>query len=155
MSFVDNHLILDKFWIENIQYTADISVYNDVVVERELKTYAKMSLCQKAEEAEAVLKGQDLVYNGYAEIVFNRPGVYNICIAERWTSLTEDTDDAEIIDAPMDLLDCIPYYIAGECWSALDEKKGRIRLNKFEVLMSRVKPQEQIVTKTKKNAGGW
>ena len=95
------------------------------------------------------------VYKGYNQAVFFKAGRYVIPISVRWITFRKDMDDNEMLNVPNDILDCIPSYIASQCYKIDDEVKSSIFRNEYEMSMARIDNTNYKSTKTIKIGGDW
>lgn len=95
------------------------------------------------------------VYKGYNQAVFFKIGSYVIPISVRWITFRKDMDDNEMLNVPNDILDCIPSYIASQCYKIDDEVKSSIFRNEYEMSMARIDNTNYKSTKTIKIGGDW
>lgn len=80
----------------------------------------------------------DYSCKGYNQVVFYSEGKYFIAYNARWFTFTETLDGNTPIDVPNDILDCIPSYIAHQCYKIDDEVKASIFRNEYELFLSRI-----------------
>ncbi len=97
----------------------------------------------------------DFEYVGFNQIRFLHQGIYQISYSARWYTFTYDTPDGTILPVPMDILDCIPTYIASQCYKIDDETKASIYRNEYEMLLARIDNTDYSETKTVHIGGGW
>lgn len=95
------------------------------------------------------------IYRGYNQAVFFKVGRYVIPISVRWITFRKDMDDNEMLNVPNDILDCIPSYIASQCYKIDDEVKSSIFRNEYEMAMARIDNTNYKSTKTIKIGGDW
>ncbi len=95
------------------------------------------------------------IYKGYNQAVFFKVGRYVIPISVRWITFRKDMDDNEMLNVPNDILDCIPSYIASQCYKIDDEVKSSIFRNEYEMSMARIDNTNYKSTKTIKIGGDW
>lgn len=84
------------------------------------------------------INSEDFEYVGYNQLVFKRPGDYFISYNARWYTFTKSMSDTTEIDIPNDILDCIPSYIASQCFKIDDEYKASVFRNEFEMAFARI-----------------
>lgn len=101
------------------------------------------------------LHDEDFEYLGYNQIVFNEPGNYFISYNARWYTFNKSLSDSEQIDVPNDILDCIPSYIASQCYKIDDEYKSSVFRNEYEIMLSRIDDTNFKNTKTLTIEGDW
>ena len=98
----------------------------------------------------------DFTYLGYNEVMFKKPGTYQISYNARWFDfLSLGLDDNTPLDIPMDILDCIPSYIASQCFKIDDEYKSSVFRNEYEIALARIDDTNYKNTKTFKIGGDW
>lgn len=95
------------------------------------------------------------IYRGYNQAIFFKVGKYVIPIIVRWITFRKDMDDNEMLNVPNDILDCIPSYIASQCYKIDDEVKSSIFRNEYEMAMARIDNTNYKSTKTIKIGGDW
>lgn len=97
----------------------------------------------------------EFVYYGYNKILFKKPGSYKISYDARWFVFNKSiTDDVELY-IPNDILDCLPSYIASQCFKIDDEVKSSIFRNEFEMAVARIDNTNYKNSKTFKLGGDW
>lgn len=101
------------------------------------------------------LHDDDFEYLGYNQIVFKRPGNYFISYNARWYTFNKSLSDDEVINVPDDILECIPSYIASQCYKIDDEYKASVFRNEYEIMLSRIDNSNFKNTKTIKIEGDW
>lgn len=94
-------------------------------------------------------------YRGYNKIVFNRIGKYTISYNARWFTFDKDLDNDAELDVPTDILDCLPSYIAHQCYKVDDETKAAIYRNEFEMMFARIDDTYYKSTQSIKINGDW
>ena len=77
-------------------------------------------------------------YKGYNQLQFFTEGKFTISYKARWFMFTKDLRDDTVLNIPIDILECIPSYIAHQCYKVDDETKSNIFRNEFEVFFSRI-----------------
>lgn len=92
---------------------------------------------------------------GSNNIIFFEPGIYEISYNAKWTYFDSNTDYDEIIDAPDDVLECIPSYIVSQIYKIDDETKSIAYRNEFEQFVSRIDDDHYVGNKTIHITGGW
>lgn len=97
----------------------------------------------------------DFIYKGYNQLQFFKEGKYSISYNARWLMFNKNMDDSENLDIPMDILECIPSYIAHQCYKIDDEIKASIYRNEYEMFFARIDDTYFKQTKTFKIAGDW
>ena len=80
---------------------------------------------------------EDFSYHGYNQIVCHCKGKYSISYNARWI-IFGNQDNGEFLEAPIDVLECIPAYVASQCMKVDDEYKSSVFRNEFEILLSRI-----------------
>ena len=59
------------------------------------------------------------------------------------------------IDVPNDILDCIPSYVASQCYKIDDDYKSQVYRNEYEMMLARIDATNYKNTKTIKIGGDW
>ena len=101
------------------------------------------------------LHDDDFSYNGYNKVSFNHEGKFYISYNARWYTFNKSLADDEQIDVPEDILDCIPSYIASQCYKIDDEYKAQVFRNEYEIMLSRIDATNYRNTRTLKIGGDW
>lgn len=99
-----------------------------------------------------------LTFSGYNTITVKIPGTYKIWYNARWidfSKLEDNLADTTILNVPNDILDCIPSYIAAQCYGIDDEYKAAKYRNEFEILLSRIDNRTADNSGTFKIGGDW
>lgn len=97
----------------------------------------------------------DFDYISYNKVVFKRPGNFYISYNARWYTFDKNIDNKTMINVPNDILDCIPMYIASQCFKIDDEYKSAVFKNEYEVALSRIDNTHYNTPKNIKITGGW
>ena len=100
-------------------------------------------------------EGEVIEYYGYNEYVCNCIGRYKIPYNARWFFFTKDLHNACEIDAPADVCDALPSYIASQCLKIDDEIKAAIYRNEFELFLARMDDASVRRQKRFYIGGGW
>lgn len=97
----------------------------------------------------------DFMYHGYNEIIFKHHGTFSISYNARWYTFGGVIDNKEVLDIPEDILDCIPSYIAHQCYKIDDEVKASIFRNEYELALARIDPADPNTGTGIVIDGGW
>lgn len=97
----------------------------------------------------------DFEYYGYNQVIFKRPGNFYISYNARWYTFNKSLADDEQINVPEDILDCIPSYIASQCYKIDDEYKAQVFRNEYELMLSRIDATNYKNTKSILIEGDW
>lgn len=108
---------------------------------------------------------EDFSYCGYNQIIPYKVGTYLISYNARWiTFLFRDADvdgiddgqdnDTEL-EVPMDILECLPSYIASQCMKVDDDYKASVFRNEFEMMVARIDDTHYKTNKTFSIGGDW
>ena len=111
---------------------------------------------------------KDFRYLGYNQLMFSTPGIYQISYNARWVDFnaiprtdedgieyTGPIDDSHVLDIPMDILDCIPPYVASQCFKFDDQYKSQVYRNEYEMALARIDNTNYKNTKTFTIGGDW
>lgn len=98
---------------------------------------------------------EELVYKGYNKFICLKPGKYIISYNKRWFTFDSNTSRTDVLDVPNDILDCIPSYIASQCYKVDDEYKSSVFRNEYEMALARIDDTDFNNTKTFKIKGDW
>lgn len=101
------------------------------------------------------LYDKDFEYYGNNKVLFKREGTFHISYNARWFTFDKNIDDNFVIDVPNDILECIPSYIASQCYKIDDEYKSSVFRNEYEIMLSRIDNTNYKNTKTFSIDGGW
>ena len=96
----------------------------------------------------------DFKYVGYGKIICYKEGTYQISCNVRWIDFTT-VNNATELNIPTDILDCIPPYIASQCFKIDDEYKSSVFRNEYEMALARIDDTDYKSTKTFTIGGGW
>lgn len=97
----------------------------------------------------------DIEYVGYNKIKFKRVGEYSISYNARWVIFSPVMENSQVLNVPTDILDCLPSYIASQCYKIDDETKSSICRNEYEMFLSRIDDTDFKQTKTFTIGGDW
>lgn len=100
------------------------------------------------------LHDEDFTYIGYNHVLGYSLGNYSISYNARWLTFGNQDNDT-VLEAPIDVLECIPSYVASQCMKVDDEQKAAMLRNEFETLMARIDNTDYKSTKTFKIGGDW
>jgi hypothetical protein len=110
----------------------------------------------KGNTAEQIeLHDDDFVYCGYNKVMFKHEGDFYISYNARWFTFDKSLPDDLLIDVPNDILDCIPSYIASQCYKIDDEYKAQVYRNEYEIMLSRIDATNYKNSKTITIGGDW
>lgn len=101
------------------------------------------------------LHDDDFSYVGYNTVVFSHTGKFYISYNARWFVFNKSIDNDVELEIPADILECIPSYIASQCYKIDDEYKSQVFRNEYEIMLSRIDATNYKNTKTIKIDGGW
>ena len=101
------------------------------------------------------LHDDDFEYYGYNKVLFKHPGKFYISYNARWFTFGKSMSDDLQIEVPNDILDCIPSYVASQCYKIDDEYKAQTYRNEYEIMLSRIDATNYKNTKTLKIGGDW
>ena len=101
------------------------------------------------------LYDNDFEYYSNNEVIFKRQGVFNISYNARWFTFDKNVDNDLVLNAPEDVLECIPSYIASQCYKIDDEYKASVFRNEYEMMLARIDNTDYRTNKTFNIDGGW
>lgn len=101
------------------------------------------------------LHDSDCEYVAYNQVCFNRPGNYFISYNARWYTFSKNISDNVVLNVPTDILECIPSYVASQCYKIDDEYKASVFRNEYEIMLSRIDNSNFRNTKTIEIEGDW
>ena len=96
-----------------------------------------------------------LVYKGYNQFICYKAGLYHISYKARWITFNEDIKNHDVLDVPTDILECIPSYIAHQCYKIDDEYKSSVFRNEYEMFLARIDDTNFKTNTTFKIGGDW
>lgn len=96
-----------------------------------------------------------LIRKGYNSFICKESGTYSISYNKRWFRFTPSMEYNIDIDAPFDVLDCLPSYIASQLYKMDDEYKSSVLRNEYEMFMARIDDTRYNTTSTFKIQGDW
>lgn len=110
----------------------------------------------------------DFRYLGYNKVIFRKAGTYQISYKARWIDFNNilkydlqgdpyraPVDDVAELDVPADILDCIPSYVASQCFKIDDQYKSQVYRNEYEMFLARINDSDYKNTKTFSIGGDW
>lgn len=102
-----------------------------------------------------VANDEDFEYYGFKHILCKIGGKYRISYNARWVDTFVGMSNDAYLDVPIDVLECIPSYVASQCIRIDDEQKASIFRNEYEILLARIDDTDFKNTKTFKIGGDW
>ena len=96
----------------------------------------------------------DFSYVGDNQICFHRTGKFLISYDALWIFF-KNQSDTDKLSVPIDILNCLPSYIASQCIRVDNETKSAILRNEFEILLARVNDTNYKNTKSFRIEGDW
>lgn len=97
---------------------------------------------------------EDFRYLGHKHLVFKSVGSYQISYNAKWINFSNMDSDVEL-DIPDDILDCIPSYVASQCYKIDDEYKASVYRNEYEIFLARIDDTHFKDTKSIHIQGDW
>jgi hypothetical protein len=127
----------------------DLIAFGDDVNERSYEQNGVTFVEQASDE--------DFKYLGYNKLMFKKPGTYLISYKARWIDFSSASgiDDDTELEVPFDILDCIPSYIASQCYKIDDLQRAQIFRNEYEMFIARIDDTDYKNTKTFNIGGDW
>ena len=156
------HFVIDKTNVGVPQFMPSdfVSFGDDVNYERVISTVYprtaeldETSIEVDVEEVE--LHDSDFKYYGYNKVVFKHVGDFYISYNARWYTFDKSIDNDIELSIPTDILECIPSYIASQCYKVDDETKAQIYRNEYEMMLARIDNTDYETNKTFKIGGDW
>ena len=131
-----------------------ISFGDDINIETvEKQIYSFDGIMTINEEREA--DDNDFEYCGTNKIRFFKPGNFRISYNANWFTFTSNLPEQTIVNAPDDVLNCLPSYIAHQCFKIDDEVKSSIYRNEYEMFLARIDNTHYKSPKHIVIGGGW
>ena len=137
-----------RFVNELVDMPSDFVAFDDDVNTREYYDYYNDKFIVECHD-------DDLTFKGYNQIIFKHVGTYMISYKARWFTFNKLISNDTVINAPDDVLDCLPSYMTHQCYKIDDEVKAQIYRNEYEIFMSRLDDTNYKQTKTFKIGGDW
>lgn len=131
-----------------ITMPSDFIAFGDDVCTRVYKDGCKSLVCEECHD-------DVLHYIGYDKFTCTKNGKYNISYKARWITFDNSTPTAEVLDVPADILECIPSYIAHQCYKIDDEYKSSVFRNEYEMFLARIDDTNFKTNKTFTIGGDW
>jgi hypothetical protein len=129
------------------QMPADFIGFGDDVNERTYQQYG----ARFTEEA----SDENFRYVGYNRVMFKKPGTYQISYKARWIDFSQELAEDDVLDVPADILECIPSYIASQCFKIDDQHKSQVFRNEYEIFFARIDDTDYKNTKNFVIGGDW
>lgn len=103
------------------------------------------------------ISASDYDYTTYGgnKVVFKHFGDYRFPYLAKWFKIYPDTQDNYKLDAPDDVLECLPSYIASQLYKIDDETKSAILRNEYEMMVARIDENSYSTNKTIDVGGDW
>lgn len=140
-----------------VQMPSDFISFGDDVNERTYQLYNSIFTEETHDD--------DLRFLGHNKLIFYKPGKYLISYNARWIDFSNVYNqflqrnssiyDEYEIDVPNDILDCIPSYVASQCFKIDNEYKSSVYRNEYEMFLARIDSTDFKNTKTFKIGGDW
>ena len=96
----------------------------------------------------------DFQYVGNNQLLFNTKGKYFISYDAIWIFFKSQNDE-QTLEIPVDILNCLPSYIASQCMKTIDEVRASILRNEYEIFIARVNDTNYKNTKNFRIEGDW
>lgn len=97
----------------------------------------------------------DYCVRGSNCVMFVHSGIFFISYNAKWFSIDTNTDYDQVLEAPDDVLECIPSYIVSQLFKIDDEIKSQVYRNEFEQFLSRIDDDHYIDNNTINITGDW
>lgn len=98
---------------------------------------------------------EDYTIYGDNKLIFRAPNIYRIAYYARWFTFDPSTPDDTELRLPEDILDCLPSYIASQCFKIDDEQKSSIYRNEYEMFLARINDNSYGNNKNMHIKGDW
>jgi hypothetical protein len=92
----------------------------------------------EAERLEPVNYNKDIMFVGQNKIMCFKVGEFMIPYKCTWLNFSDNLADTDILDIPVDILNCLPLYIASEVLQIDYAQKAQIKRSEFEMALSRI-----------------
>jgi hypothetical protein len=101
------------------------------------------------------LHDADFIYHSNTKVMFKHSGVFYISYNARWITFGKTMQDDTTLDIPTDVAECIPSYVASQCYKVDDDVKSTIFRNEFEMFLARLDDTNYKSNKTFTIGGNW
>ena len=98
---------------------------------------------------------EDYMVRGSNCVMFIHSGIFFISYNATWFTFDTNTDYGEVIDAPADVIECLPSYITSQLFKIDDETKSQIYRNEYEQFLSRIDDDHYIDNEAINVTGDW
>jgi hypothetical protein len=149
-AYVSFEITNDEIGVPQVMPEDFVSFGDDVCFEYKEKNIGNNKVTETVE-----LYDEDYEYYEYNKVVFNRPGKFFISYNARWFTFDKNIDNNLVLEIPYDILECIPSYIASQCFKIDDEYKASVFRNEYEMMLARIDNSNYKNTKTFSITGGW
>lgn len=92
----------------------------------------------EAERWEPVNYNKDMMFVGQNKIMCFKAGEFMIPYKCTWLNFSDNLADTDVLDIPVDILNCLPLYIASEVLQIDYAQKAQIKRSEFEMALSRI-----------------
>lgn len=92
---------------------------------------------------------------GGNSLIFKQVGKFRIAYKAKWFKILPTTSDEMELDAPDDILECLPSYIASQLYKVDDEVKSGILRNEFEMMVARIDENDYQTNRTMMDRRDW
>lgn len=133
---------------ELIKMPADFISFNSDIPRVTFVDYTGKEISKTARDV-------DFLYSGYNEVICFTKGTFYIPYNARWITFTSATDDDTVIDIPADVFDCLPSYIAHQCYKIDDEYKASVYREEYELFLARIDITDFRQSNTLTIGGDW
>ena len=96
-----------------------------------------------------------IIREGYNKFTCLEYGFYKISYNARWYDFSNVVDDDILSNVPVDVLECIPSYVAHQCYKIDDEYKSAVFRNEYEMFLARIDNSDYDNTTTITIEGDW
>ena len=96
-----------------------------------------------------------VLYEDYNKVTCVEPGSYKISYNARWCNFNNVYEEDDLSSVPLDVLECIPSYVAHQCYKIDDEYKSSVYRNEYEMFLARLDNSDYDNTTTIKIQGDW
>ena len=101
------------------------------------------------------LNPENITYIGERKFIPLVVGKYVIEYDARWFEFLETIQDAQELDIPFDVLECIPPYVAAQCWFIDDIQRSAMFTNEYEKAFARINSADYRDNNHFVSEGGW
>lgn len=156
--FIKDVLLKDKVALGTIvsmpedflHYNGQSMVYWKQIIDTYGYDYHRVEKLMKEE-----VNPENIRYIGERQFIPLRSGKYVMEYDANWVEILETIKDDYEFDIPFDVMNCIPPYVAAQCWAIDDIQRSAILMNEFEKAFARINCSDYRNNEHFVPEGGW